>query len=271
MQPETMLKSIGLTEYESKAYVALLRYGTLTADKISEMASIPLPRVYDTITELQRKGFVLVSKTRPKVFKAVPAATALERYTETHNKRMVSQLDALKMRVKEVSVMLTHIEPELAINDESSGIWSTQKRTNINNLLDDIKQHAKKELSIFSGDLSWIWETSDVLRTIIRKGVRIRVIVKDPAGNPKVAENIRRAKQLGLVVRPGYNGDLRAHVVDTSMASIINKIPIVSDAETNTGSPGTDSQFRYEVMIVNNQPLVTALRENFEAYWKRLK
>ena len=270
-QPETLLKAIGLTEYEAKAYVALLRYGTLTADKISEMAHIPLPRVYDTITELQRKGFVLVSKTRPKVFKAVPAATALDRFVETQNKHMNTQFEGLRSRVKDASDILTHIEPELTVSDEGLGIWSTQKRVNISKLMEDIKQYAKKDVSMFSGDMSWIWESTDALRGMLRKGVRIRVLVKDPTGNPKTVENIRRARQLGLSVRIGYTGGLRAHVVDTKMATIINKIPLVAGVDADKGYTGTDAQFRYEFMTVDNQPLVTALRENFETWWKQLK
>ncbi len=68
---KAMLKNLGLTEYEAKAYVTLVKFGTLTAEKISEMGKIPLPRVYDTIAELHKKGFVLVGNTRPKKFKAV--------------------------------------------------------------------------------------------------------------------------------------------------------------------------------------------------------
>ncbi|MFH0829929.1 MAG: helix-turn-helix domain-containing protein [Candidatus Aenigmatarchaeota archaeon] len=270
-QPEAVLKSIGLTEYEAKAFVSLLRYGTLTAEKISEMAHIPLPRVYDTITELQRKGFVLVSKTRPKVFKAVPAATALERYTETRNKHLTAQLETMKARVKDAAEVLSHIEPELVVGDDSSNIWSTQKRANVSKLLDEIKKCARKDVAIFAGDMSWIWESSDVLRSMVRKGIHVRVILKDPTGNKKIAENIRKAKQLGLSVRSGYAGDLRAHVADSCMAIVISKIPLVKGAEISSGEPGTDSEFRYEFMTIDSQPLVTALRENFENCWKQLK
>jgi len=67
---EELLRDFGLTEYEIKAFVTLLKLKVATAEQISEVGNIPLPRVYDTLSELKNKGFVLISKTRPKRFKS---------------------------------------------------------------------------------------------------------------------------------------------------------------------------------------------------------
>jgi len=75
-----LLKEMGLTEYETKSYLTLLKLGIATAEQISEAASIPLPRVYDTLVELQKKGFVLISKGRPKKFKPNPPKKALKNF-----------------------------------------------------------------------------------------------------------------------------------------------------------------------------------------------
>ncbi len=68
---EAMFKHLGLTRYESKALLTLIGNGKCTADRVTSLAGIPLPRVYDTMNSLARRGFVSVSKTRPEVFRAI--------------------------------------------------------------------------------------------------------------------------------------------------------------------------------------------------------
>jgi sugar-specific transcriptional regulator TrmB len=50
-------ESFGLTSYEARAYLALLR-SALKPKDVSSAAGIPMPRVYDTLRGLEEKGFV---------------------------------------------------------------------------------------------------------------------------------------------------------------------------------------------------------------------
>ena len=43
---EKALREIGLTEYETNAYIALVQFGESTAGQISESTSIPHSKVY---------------------------------------------------------------------------------------------------------------------------------------------------------------------------------------------------------------------------------
>lgn len=72
------LEALGLTGSEVKAYVALLRGGTMTASDVSREARIPYSKVYDALESLHQKGWVEEQKSRPTVYTAKPPDTALE-------------------------------------------------------------------------------------------------------------------------------------------------------------------------------------------------
>ena len=72
------LVGLGLTGSEVKAYVALLKGGTMTANEVSRMARIPYSKVYDALESLHDKGWVEEQKSRPIVYTAKPPDTALE-------------------------------------------------------------------------------------------------------------------------------------------------------------------------------------------------
>ena len=51
------LLEFGLTEYEAKAYVALVSKGRLNASRISQLTGIPRERAYDALSNLETKGW----------------------------------------------------------------------------------------------------------------------------------------------------------------------------------------------------------------------
>jgi len=83
------LEGLGLNGSEVKAYIALLRGGSMTANDVSREARIPYSKVYDALESLHRRGWVEVQKSRPIVYTAKPPDAALEELksrTETERK-----------------------------------------------------------------------------------------------------------------------------------------------------------------------------------------
>jgi len=258
----SIIKSFGLTDYESKAYITILRLGICTAEQLSEYANIPLPRVYDTVGELQKKGFVLVTKTRPKKFKAVTPEKALNRLIEDRKKEMSREIEKLKHEAQISIKKLSSIE-NLSNNEEKLDMWTTRKRKNVMAILEEQKATAKKEVLIFSGDLSWINENADILKDLNKKKITIKILAK-PLTNKQIKSNVSLAKKLGAKVKTGYTGKLRGHIVDGKVAAIAIKVSNEKIIETHPYS-------KYELVVFNNQSIVSAFKENFEFWWKNLK
>ncbi len=59
------IKRLGLSEYEVKAYIALLAIKNGTASEISNAAGIPISKIYETLKSLEKKGLIRVERERP--------------------------------------------------------------------------------------------------------------------------------------------------------------------------------------------------------------
>lgn len=64
------LKDLGLTEYETGSYLALVEKGPMSASEISAKSRVPYSRIYDVLSRLEEKGFVQVRRGRPTVYAA---------------------------------------------------------------------------------------------------------------------------------------------------------------------------------------------------------
>ncbi len=73
-----VLHEVGLTEYETKAYLTLLERGVMTASEVSEFGGIPYSKVYETLNSLERKGWVEVERGRPSRYFPKAPSEALE-------------------------------------------------------------------------------------------------------------------------------------------------------------------------------------------------
>lgn len=76
------LKNIGLTGYEIKVYLTLLKNNLLDAKEISVQTEIPYSRIYEVLNSLYEKGFIAKAEGRPGKFFAYPPAEALSKYKE---------------------------------------------------------------------------------------------------------------------------------------------------------------------------------------------
>ncbi|MEK6942326.1 MAG: helix-turn-helix domain-containing protein [archaeon] len=67
-----LAKKLGLNEYESKAYIALLGVHAATASGVSKLSLIPRARVYDVLSTLEKKGFIEKKLSKPLAYSALP-------------------------------------------------------------------------------------------------------------------------------------------------------------------------------------------------------
>src|SRR3989442_1153583 len=72
------LKDFDLTEYEVKAYIALVESGPVPASQLSTTAAIPYSKIYEILGNLERKGWVETEQGRPSKYFAKPPSAALD-------------------------------------------------------------------------------------------------------------------------------------------------------------------------------------------------
>lgn len=74
----TVLAKIGLSDYESRSYVALIAKSHGTAEEIADLASIPRTSAYKALQSLKDKGLVTFREGRPIIFHPVELSEAKE-------------------------------------------------------------------------------------------------------------------------------------------------------------------------------------------------
>ncbi|VVB94877.1 HTH-type sugar sensing transcriptional regulator TrmBL1 [uncultured archaeon] len=121
------LKKLGLTGYESSAYLSLLKLGDAEAGEIAENAKIPMGRIYNVLSSLDEAHLIRAQDTRPRRYACVEPAAALERLSKTRHEELTQASVELENLVSDLKSELSGVEPRkpdktfwtVAIGDES--------------------------------------------------------------------------------------------------------------------------------------------------------
>ena len=88
------LRDLGLSEYEARAYRALLRSGPTTAKELSRKSEVPMGRIYDVLNGLEHHRLVRSqTASRPKKYVAVEPDVGLDRLLEAKQRELDEQAD----------------------------------------------------------------------------------------------------------------------------------------------------------------------------------
>jgi sugar-specific transcriptional regulator TrmB len=77
-----LLEQVGLTQYERRALVALLRRGIADAVTLCEEGDVPSSKIYLAMEKLAQMGLVQIQPSRPRLFAAMSAEDVVARLGE---------------------------------------------------------------------------------------------------------------------------------------------------------------------------------------------
>jgi len=77
-ETKKVLHELGLTEYETRAYLSLIGEGKMTASEISEHGNVPYSKIYETLNSLEKKGWIETEKGRPSRYYPKSPSETLE-------------------------------------------------------------------------------------------------------------------------------------------------------------------------------------------------
>jgi sugar-specific transcriptional regulator TrmB len=87
-----LLQQLGLNRYESKAYVALLSGGQISARDLGRITTIPQSRTYDVLQRLKDKGFAMTTPSSDKTYMPVEPKQTLSALYGERRKEIQSQI-----------------------------------------------------------------------------------------------------------------------------------------------------------------------------------
>jgi sugar-specific transcriptional regulator TrmB len=106
------LRDLGLSEYEARAYRALLKTGPTTAKELSRVSDVPMGRIYDVLNSIETYNLVRSqSASRPKKYVAVEPQTALDRLLEDKKRELEEKANQYETIVDDLVGELETAEP----------------------------------------------------------------------------------------------------------------------------------------------------------------
>jgi sugar-specific transcriptional regulator TrmB len=91
------LEAFGLTKYESKAYLTLLKRGKEQVKPLAQYSDVPIGRIYDILHSLEYKGLIIGDKGRPASYMARDPKVAISALLDSK----AQELDDLRNQATE--------------------------------------------------------------------------------------------------------------------------------------------------------------------------
>ena len=212
------LKEHGLTDYQARAYLALLELNTASANKIPATSRVPRTKIYGIMRQLHDKGLVQIIPETPLKYKAVPFNRFL--------KRRVSQLKEEAEELDQSIDSLTEIfKVEPHVPDEQGKFEMFYGRRNVRNKLRDMYSNAEKNVISIGNEHSpgRIIRTSfSIIEDIAKAGTKIKY------GFPVNKQNIAKIERLAEhseVKNLDRKPSMHFIIVDDNECLLVHRIP----------------------------------------------
>lgn len=180
----------GLTKYESNALAALFYLRESSVEELAKKSEVPLPKLYEVLKNLERKGFVSASLNRPIKYRIVPPTISFAKYLG----KQAQDLERAKKNLSLISKKFYKLS--------NPSVNQTQVLRNrafvLKFLSEHLKNSTKKSCFACIAFKSSHTDAMPIMKKKILKGLDCRIIGCLPGGNEYIAE---KYKALGAKVK----------------------------------------------------------------------
>ncbi len=255
------LRELGFTEYEARAYTALLLLGEGKAEEISRKARIPLPRVYSTLESLKERGFIQILESRPKRYCLIDPKKAISRYIEMRRKALEEELkreerrwyDLLRRIIPYYEASRYEIKPGKLLESLKDLDEALSKTV-------ELIEAAEREILIMSHTFTWFEKVKNELTEAVKRGVEVKVLMSI---NPLTEDRVRELRKINVEVRNHPAGwyPVRCTISDGSRAVMV----------IWASTQGKGGRRVYRPSYTENEGLICLLKDVFKFYWSMAK
>jgi HTH-type transcriptional regulator, sugar sensing transcriptional regulator len=177
MQNKRLLQDIGLNAYEAAVYLSLLKYGVSEANILCRDAEVPYGKIYAVLETLAGNGFVEIQTSRPKKFRAVDPAQALDSFFMKRKIESERKMEVLKNSIEETKKALRSV-PTQKLKDEV--FWTTAiSESEIEKFILSIYGEVKRSVRVIPPALG-LPIASHVLPEILKaidRGTKVKLLI----------------------------------------------------------------------------------------------
>jgi sugar-specific transcriptional regulator TrmB len=161
--------NLGLSEYESKVYVSLVKDGASEAGRLSLRCGVPRTKVYTTLKKLSEKGLIFEIPGSPRRFAPLSPSEAFEQYLANIKEKTSSRVISLIVS-KEVVASLEEAYRKTRNNGEprKENVWIIDGREEVIQKIKEMLVDAKKIVNVIVAEDGFIWLTKTFGKLIDR-------------------------------------------------------------------------------------------------------
>lgn len=168
------LQAFDLSEYESKAYSALVSAGTAsTVTELSQICDVPRSNLYSVLEKLNRKGFVETQGGRPQLFKSIPPNKVLKEVEEEKKNRLTEARESALEK-------LENLKGEEDTETVPALVWGIKGYDSVMSKMKGMIKRSKKDMLINTPDSDVLTEELyEELEKAEERGVKIKISIKE--------------------------------------------------------------------------------------------
>ena len=254
MATAAQLTRLGLTSYEAKAYLALLRRDSSTAAQAARLANVPRQRIYDVLASLVDKGLASTRPGQVVKYAAVAPELALERLVSDHREKLA----ALE---RETAALIEELRPAFHAGKAHANpleyIEVLRDRRAINERFDELQAGIKHEILVFTKPPYATPPQEEVVGLEVTKSHEARSVYEfDVFDDPEVTEGVRRFIEAGEKARFVPELPLKLVIIDESTVMFGMEDPVAGESELT-------------IMVVEHPQLASVLKIAFDATWEQ--
>ena len=188
------LKRVGLNQYESRVYLALLAKGISSAGSVAEIAEIPRSRVYDVLVSLEKKGLVSIQQSKPVRYVPVKPTEIVDRIKLKYEQEYGDKLGVLEKLRKDIdSKLLPIFEKNYSEIEGSTVSTIIRGRENIQRQMQQMISSASAQIYKLTpevGLMSFAKDHKSHLSAASKKGVATKILTQVSDKNRQDASSL---------------------------------------------------------------------------------
>ncbi len=246
-----------LTEYEARAYLALIMHGSMTVGELSKLSGVPRAKCYETVRNLVRKGMVVMVSSKPAKYAPLPAEEGIANRMEQLKReieRKAMEAERLLDEIREISGQGSIREAQMMIIESHEAVLSNSVKDAVN-----AEREVLVALSQKPAKIEWSKYAKDLMGCV-RRGVRFRFLV--PSLNV-FSNRFREILEKSTLEPPSGN------LVEIKETKAVRMPFVVIDGDITylyITDPKTNT-LRTAVRIRDNR-MAEQMRELFDRYWE---
>ncbi|MGI8928671.1 MAG: TrmB family transcriptional regulator [Candidatus Limnocylindrales bacterium] len=247
------LTRLGLTSYEAKAYLTLIRRDSFTAAQVARQSGLPRQRIYDVLGSLVQKGLAVARPGTVVKYAATTPEVAIDLLLTSHR-------DELSRMERDARGMVKDLKPAFeagqAHTDPLEYIEVLRDRRAINERFAELQSAVKKEILVFTKPPYATppqenVEGLEVIETHEARSLYEFSVFDEPA----VMRGVQRFVEAGGEARFVQELPLKLVIIDETIVMFGMEDPVAGSSDLT-------------IVVVEHQSLAKVLKTAFNAIWE---